>query len=32
LRALVNNAMACYFDDAMQAPKIIRLHFWRIEF
>ncbi len=31
LRAMVKDAVHCYFDDSMQAPKIIRLHFVREE-
>jgi predicted RNase H-like HicB family nuclease len=31
LRAMVRDAVACYFDDPQQAPKIIRLHFVRDE-
>ncbi|HEY1646564.1 MAG TPA: 2-oxoisovalerate dehydrogenase [Terracidiphilus sp.] len=31
LRAMVKDAVACYFDDTMQSPKIIRLHFVRDE-
>jgi predicted RNase H-like HicB family nuclease len=31
LRAMVKDAVNCYFDDSMQAPKIIRLHFVRDE-
>lgn len=31
LRAMVRDAMACYFDDASQSAKIIRLHFVRDE-
>jgi predicted RNase H-like HicB family nuclease len=31
LRAMVKDAVACYFDEAMEAPKIIRLHFVREE-
>lgn len=31
LRAMVKDAVACYFDDAAQSPKIIRLHFVRDE-
>ena len=27
LRAMVRDAVVCYFDDPQQAPKIIRLHF-----
>ena len=26
LRAMVKDAVACYFDETMEAPKIIRLH------
>jgi len=29
--AMVKEAVACYFDDAESAPKIIRLHFVRDE-
>jgi predicted RNase H-like HicB family nuclease len=31
LRANVREAVDCYFDDSMEAPKIIRLHFVRDE-
>ncbi len=31
LRIMVKDAVACYFDDPTQAPKIIRLHFVRDE-
>jgi predicted RNase H-like HicB family nuclease len=31
LRAMVKDAVQCYFDETMQAPKIIRLHFVREE-
>jgi predicted RNase H-like HicB family nuclease len=31
LRTMVKDAVACYFDDTMQHPKIIRLHFVRDE-
>jgi hypothetical protein len=31
LRAMVRDAVACYFDESMQSPKIIRLHFVREE-
>ncbi|HZP03840.1 MAG TPA: hypothetical protein VFB43_02985 [Terracidiphilus sp.] len=31
LRAMVKEAVACYFDDATLSPKIIRLHFVRDE-
>ena len=31
LRAMVKEAVACYFDKTMEAPKIIRLHFVRDE-
>jgi len=27
LRAMVKDAVRCYFDDETAAPKIIRLHF-----
>ncbi|HXR39200.1 MAG TPA: hypothetical protein VN776_08905 [Terracidiphilus sp.] len=27
LRAMVKDAVRCYFDETMEAPKIIRLHF-----
>jgi predicted RNase H-like HicB family nuclease len=27
LRAMVKDAVACYFDETMEAPKMIRLHF-----
>jgi hypothetical protein len=31
LRAMVKDAVNCYFDETMQAPKIIRLHIVRDE-
>ena len=31
LRAMVRDAVDCYFDDPAQAPGIIRLHFVRDE-
>lgn len=31
LRAMVRDAVACYFDDPAEAPQIIRLHFVRDE-
>lgn len=31
LRAMVRDAVDCYFDDPAQAPRIIRLHFVRDE-
>jgi predicted RNase H-like HicB family nuclease len=31
LRAMVRDAVDCYFDDASAAPRIIRLHFVRDE-
>ena len=31
LRAMVREAVRCYFDDTMELPKIIRLHFVRDE-
>ncbi|MGB9032412.1 MAG: hypothetical protein WCC27_19970 [Acidobacteriaceae bacterium] len=31
LRAKVKEAVSCYFDETMQAQKIIRLHFVRDE-
>ena len=31
LRAMVKDAVQCYFDETMQTPKIIRLHFVRDE-
>ena len=31
LRAMVRDAVSCYFDDPSQAPRIIRLHFVRDE-
>jgi predicted RNase H-like HicB family nuclease len=31
LRAMVRDAVDCYFDDPSQAPNIIRLHFVRDE-
>jgi hypothetical protein len=31
LRANVREAVDCYFDESMEAPRIIRLHFVRDE-
>jgi predicted RNase H-like HicB family nuclease len=31
LRVMVKEAVNCYFDETMHAPKIIRLHFVREE-
>ena len=31
LRAMVKDAVQCYFDEPAQAPKVIRLHFVRDE-
>ncbi len=31
LREMVKDAVDCYFDESMEAPKIIRLHFVRDE-
>ena len=31
LRAMVRDAVACYFEDPAQAPKLIRLHYVRDE-
>jgi predicted RNase H-like HicB family nuclease len=31
LRAMVKDAVRCYFDETMPPPKIIRLHFVRDE-
>jgi hypothetical protein len=31
LRTMVKDAVRCYFDETMEAPKIIRLHFVRDE-
>jgi predicted RNase H-like HicB family nuclease len=31
LRAMVKDAVRCYFDETMEAPKVIRLHFVREE-
>jgi len=31
LRAMVKDAVACYFDESTPPPKIIRLHFVRDE-
>jgi predicted RNase H-like HicB family nuclease len=31
LRRMVRDAVSCYFDEAMTAPRIIRLHFVRDE-
>ena len=31
LRAMVKDAVHCYFDESMHSPKIIRLHFVREE-
>lgn len=27
LRAMVKDAVDCYFDDTVEAPRVIRLHF-----
>jgi predicted RNase H-like HicB family nuclease len=31
LRTMVKDAVDCYFDETMQAPQVIRLHFVRDE-
>jgi predicted RNase H-like HicB family nuclease len=31
LRAMIRDAVSCYFDDPAQAPKMIRLHIVREE-
>ena len=31
LRAMVKEAVDCYFDETMEAPQMIRLHFVRDE-
>jgi predicted RNase H-like HicB family nuclease len=31
LRTMVKDAVRCYFDESMEGPKIIRLHFVRDE-
>lgn len=31
LREMVRDAVACYFDNPAEAPKLIRLHFVRDE-
>jgi predicted RNase H-like HicB family nuclease len=31
VRTMVKDAVRCYFDETMEAPKIIRLHFVRDE-
>lgn len=31
LRANVKEAVDCYYDESMEAPKVIRLHFVRDE-
>ncbi|MHA3771266.1 type II toxin-antitoxin system HicB family antitoxin [Verrucomicrobiota bacterium sgz303538] len=31
LRMMVKEAVDCYFDESMDAPKLIRLHFVRDE-
>lgn len=31
LRTMVKEALNCYFDESMERPKIIRLHFVRDE-
>jgi predicted RNase H-like HicB family nuclease len=31
LRVMVREAVDCYFDETMDAPKLIRLHFVRDE-
>ena len=31
LRTMVREAVDCYFDETMEAPKVIRLHFVRDE-
>ncbi len=31
LRLMVKEAVDCYFDESMEAPRVIRLHFVRDE-
>jgi predicted RNase H-like HicB family nuclease len=31
LRGMVREAVDCYFDETMEAPRVIRLHFVRDE-
>lgn len=31
LRSMVRDAVACFFDDPAQSPRVIRLHFVRDE-
>ena len=31
LRGAVREALDCYFDETMEAPKVVRLHFVRDE-
>ena len=31
LRSMVKDAVNCYFDETMEAPRMIRLHFVRDE-
>ncbi len=31
LRGAVREALDCYFDETMEAPKVVRLHFVRNE-
>ncbi|MCX6974513.1 MAG: 2-oxoisovalerate dehydrogenase [Verrucomicrobia bacterium] len=31
LRSMVRDAVNCYFDETMEAPRMIRLHFVRDE-
>ena len=31
LRAMVKDAVDCYFDETMEAPRVIRFHFVRDE-
>jgi predicted RNase H-like HicB family nuclease len=31
LRSMVKEAVDCYFDEAMESPEVIRLHFVRDE-
>jgi predicted RNase H-like HicB family nuclease len=31
LRSMVKDAVHCYFDETMETPKIVRLHFVRDE-
>jgi len=31
LRSMVKEAVDCYFDESIESPKVIRLHFIRDE-